>query len=217
MKRPRGAALAPPWEQHGVITLLDFRSINVSQRSLSNTHPSPITNVTEYFLANYLLVCKVPTYRILWEMLNQLCVCVCARTPESYTWLTFERSQETTSIQGLSHQSHQKENTTQMSGNPATVLHHKDKGLFMLRHYYLPHSDTSKKSVLLSMNFRCFTRESTFVNMCSNDQHELRLQLREAETLWLGFSFGRKKKLNIFSKQMFICHKMSRLSHLFEW
>ena len=80
MKRPRGAALAPPWEQHGVITLLDFRSINVSQRSLSNTHPSPITNVTEYFLANYLLVCKVPTYRILWEMLNQLCVCVCTHS-----------------------------------------------------------------------------------------------------------------------------------------
>ena len=46
------------------------------------------------------------------------------------------------------------------------------------------------------MNFWCFTREPTFVSMCSNDQHELRLQLREVETLWLGFSFGRKKKKN---------------------
>ena len=60
MKGPGGAALAPRWEQHVVITLRDFRSINVSQRSLSKyTHPSPITDDTKYFLANYLLVCKV--------------------------------------------------------------------------------------------------------------------------------------------------------------
>ena len=30
----------------------------------------------------------------------------------------------------------QMENTTQMSGNPATVLDHKDKGHFMLRHWF---------------------------------------------------------------------------------